>query len=119
MLTEKVGYQIGAGIEHDLQQKTSTYSGTSTISGLETFAINVDGVKNRTRGVGSVGMFYQVEKNQRLMGNVSIRVGNDQPPLNGSNWNGNLTSSKQCLINTPPLASGINMRICDSSITGR
>jgi len=73
MLTDKAGYQIGAGIEHDLQQKTSTYSGTSTISGLETFAINVDGVKNRTRGVGSVGLFYQVEKNQRLMGNVSIR----------------------------------------------
>lgn len=73
MLTEKVGYQIGAGVEHDLRQQTSTYSGTSTISGLETFAINVDGVKNRTRGVGSVGMFYQVEKNQRLMGNVSIR----------------------------------------------
>lgn len=73
MLTEKVGYQIGAGIEHDLQQKTSTYSGTSTISGLETFAINVDGVKNRTRGVGSVGMFYQVEKNQRLISNVTFR----------------------------------------------
>lgn len=73
MLTEKVGYQMGAGLEHDLRQQTSAYSGTSSISGLETFAINVDGVKNRTRGVGSVGMFYQVEKNQRLMGNVSIR----------------------------------------------
>ena len=73
MLTDKVGYQIGAGLEHDLRQQTSAYSGTSTISGLETFAINVDGVKNRTRGVGSVGMFYQVEKNQRLISNVSIR----------------------------------------------
>lgn len=73
MLTDRVGYQIGAGVEHDLRAQASSYSGTSSISGLDPFALSVDGVNNRTRGVGSVGMFYQVDKNQRLTSNVSFR----------------------------------------------
>ena len=73
MLSEKVGYQIGAAIEHDLYQQTSTYSGTSTISGLIAFALQTDGVNNRTRGIASAGAFYQVGKNQRITGNLSFR----------------------------------------------
>jgi hypothetical protein len=84
MLSDKVGYQIGAGFEYDLQQKTSGYSGTSEIPGLEAFTIPTNGVDNRARAFGSVGMFYQVEKNQRLVGNVGIRnqVFTNQTALN-------------------------------------
>jgi hypothetical protein len=73
MFTEKLGYQIGAGVDHDLRQQTSTYSGTSTISGLTSFDLSVDGVNNRTRGFASAGLFYQLAKNERLTGNVSLR----------------------------------------------
>jgi hypothetical protein len=73
MVSENIGYQIGAGLEHDLHQQTSAYSGTSSMVNLTSFALAVDGVSNRTRGVGSVGMFYQLEKNQRITGNFSIR----------------------------------------------
>lgn len=73
MFSEKVGYQLGVAIEHDLYQQTSSYSGTSTISGLTAFSLQTDGVNNRTRGIASAGAFYQVEKNQRIMGNFSFR----------------------------------------------
>lgn len=73
MLTEQMGYQLGAGIEYDLKQQTNAYSGTSTISGLESFSLATSGTYNRTRGVGSVGLFYQVDKNQRITANVGVR----------------------------------------------
>ena len=73
MFTDKVGYQASAGVEHDLRQQTGSYSGSSTIAGLETFALSMDGVNNRTRGFASAGLFYQVEKNQRLISQVSLR----------------------------------------------
>ncbi len=73
MLSEKVGYQVGAGIEYDLTQNVSQYSGSSTIPGLTTFSLATEGADNRFRGFGQVGMFYQVDKNQRLIGNVAVR----------------------------------------------
>lgn len=73
MFTEKVGYQIGAAIEHDIQREFSAYSGTSTISGLESFSLDTNGANNRTRGVGTLGLFYQAQNNMRLTGNVSVR----------------------------------------------
>jgi len=73
MLTENVGYQLSASVERDLRQQTNTYSGTSSISGLETIALSTDGVNNHTRAVASAGLFYQIDKNQRLTGNVSVR----------------------------------------------
>ena len=73
MLTDKIGYQVGAAVETDLRTQTSSYSGTSDITGLTSFALDTSGVNNRTRGFGSVSMFYQVDKNQRLTGNVSFR----------------------------------------------
>ena len=74
MLSERAGFKFGAGVEHDLQTCTNAYAGTSAITGLKSFALAADGVTNRTRGVGSVGAFYQVDKNQRLTGNVSLRI---------------------------------------------
>ena len=73
MFTEKVGYRLSGGLEHDLRQQTSSYSGTSAISGLETFAVDITGVNNRTRGFASAGLFYQIDKAQRLTANVSMR----------------------------------------------
>ncbi len=73
MLTEKIGYQVGAGLEHDLRRETSKYAGTSSITDLESFSLTTEGPSNRTRGFGSVGLHYQVEKNQRLTGSVGVR----------------------------------------------
>ncbi len=73
MLTERIGYQLGAGVEYDVRRDANDQSGTSSISGLETFSVSTGGSGSRTRGFGSVGLHYQVEKNQRLTGNVGIR----------------------------------------------
>ena len=73
LLSEKFGYQLSAGLESDLSHKNSTYSGSSTISDLETFALVVNGANNRTRGFGSAGLYYQVDKGQRFIANVNVR----------------------------------------------
>lgn len=73
MLTEKVGYQVGAGVEYDLKRDVAQYSGTSEIPDLEAFSLTTSGVYNRTRGAGSVGLFYQAQKNARLTANVGLR----------------------------------------------
>jgi hypothetical protein len=73
MITDNIGYQGSAGLEHDLRQQVSNYSGSSSVSGLETFALTISGANNRTRPVGSASLFYQLDKSQRLTGSVSVR----------------------------------------------
>ena len=72
-LTDKIGFQLGLGAEYDLAQKASAYAGASTIPGLETFALPGAQTSNRFRPVGNVSLFYQIDRTQRLTGNVSVR----------------------------------------------
>ena len=73
MFSDKVGYQASLGGEYDLAHKASTYSGTSTIPGLENFALANTGASNRSRVVASAGVHYQLDKTQRLTATVGVR----------------------------------------------
>ena len=73
MFSDKVGYQAALGGEYGLAHKANAYSGTSTISGLENFALDNTGSSNRARVVASTGLYYLVDKMQRLTANVSVR----------------------------------------------
>ena len=73
MYSDKVGYQASLGGEYDLAHKASNYSGTSTIPGMATFDLANTGSSNRARIVASTGVFYQVDKTQRLTANVAVR----------------------------------------------
>ena len=73
MLSDNVGYLASLGGEYDLMHKASTYSGTSAISSLETFALANTGSSNRARINASAGLFYQLDKTQRLTATVGVR----------------------------------------------
>ena len=70
---DRIGYQLALGVEHDINRQFTTYSGTSEIDGLTTFSLTNNGPSKRTRGFGSAGVHYQIEKNQRLTSNISLR----------------------------------------------
>jgi hypothetical protein len=79
-ITPEFSLTFGAGMEYDLNSKVDRYSGTSTISGLETFSINASQQQNETRAVGSAGMRYMIASNQALGFDASVRqmpYGND------------------------------------------
>lgn len=71
--SDKFGYQASLGGEYDLAHKSNTYSGTSTIPDLETFALANTGTSNRSRVVASAGLYYQMDKTQRLTASVGVR----------------------------------------------
>ena len=73
MFSDKVGYQASLGGEYDLAHKSNTYSGVSTIPGLENFALANTGASNRARVVASAGLYYQMDKTQRLTATVGVR----------------------------------------------
>jgi hypothetical protein len=79
-ITPEFSLTFGAGMEHDLNSKMDRYSGTSTITGLETFSINASQQQNELRAVGSAGMRYMVASNQAIAFDASVRqlpYGND------------------------------------------
>jgi hypothetical protein len=79
-ITPEFSLTFGAGMEHDLNSKMDRYSGTSTITGLESFSINASQQQNELRAVGSAGMRYMVASNQALGFDASVRqlpYGND------------------------------------------
>ena len=73
MASDRVGYQLGAGVDYYIYRSASPYAGTSLIADLETFALPVAGATRRASPVGSAAIFYQIDRNQRLTGNVSVR----------------------------------------------
>ena len=73
MFSDTVGYQASLGAEYDMSHKSNNYSGGSTIPTLETFALANTGASNRARVVASSGLYYQLNKTQRLTGTVGIR----------------------------------------------
>ena len=72
-MIDQIGFQLGLGAEYDLAQKASAYAGASAIPGLESFALPGAETTNRFRPMGNIGLFYQVDRTQRLTGNVSVR----------------------------------------------
>jgi hypothetical protein len=73
MFSDKVGYQMSLGGEFDLAHKAKTYSGASTIPGLLSFDLTNTGSSNRSRVVASTGLYYQMDKTQRLTATVGVR----------------------------------------------
>lgn len=73
MFSDKLGYQASFGAEYDVAHKASSYSGTSTIPDLETFALANTSSASRARVVASTGLYYQLDKTQRLTATVGVR----------------------------------------------
>ena len=79
-ITPQFSLTFGVGVEHDLDSKMDRYSGTSGISGLETFSIPASQQQNETRAAASAGMRYMIASNQALAFDASVRqmpYGND------------------------------------------
>ena len=73
MLNDKVSYQLGGGIEYDLQSDANAFSGSSTIPDLTTFSLENTADANRLRGHASLALGYAIAPNQRLTTSVSVR----------------------------------------------
>ena len=72
-VTDQIGFQLGLGVEYDLAHKASAYAGASAIPGLETFALPGSETSNRFRPVGNIGLFYQIDRTQRLTATATVR----------------------------------------------
>jgi len=72
-LTDVIGYQVGIGGEYDVGRSANHYSGTSSITGLETFSVNTNTTINRIRANASAGLSYAIDKSQKLITSVSVR----------------------------------------------
>ncbi len=72
-LSDQIGYQLGLGGEYDLAHNANNYTGTSAIPGLLSFDLPNGGSSNSFRAIGTAGLFYQIDKTQRLTSNVSVR----------------------------------------------
>ena len=72
-VTDQIGFQFGLGAEYDLIQKAGAYAGVSDIPGLESFALPGAETANRFRPMGNAGLFYQIDRTQRLTGSDTAR----------------------------------------------
>lgn len=72
-LAEGLTFVAGAGLEYDLSSRLNAYSGTSTISNLESFSVPSNEDDRRLRAVGSAGLRYNVAANQQLMLDAGVR----------------------------------------------
>ena len=70
---DNVGYELGAGVDYYAISTASAYAGASAIYGLEAFALPLPDAGRRAKPVGSVALFYQIDRNQRLTGHLSVR----------------------------------------------
>ena len=73
MASDRIGYQLGAGVDYYAFSAASPYAGASAISGLEAFALPGATLGQRASPVGSAAIFYQIDRTQRLTGHVSVR----------------------------------------------
>ena len=73
LLTDVIGYQIGIGGDYDVGRSANHYSGTSAISGLETFSVNTNTTTNRVRANAAAGLSYAIDKTQKLTTSISVR----------------------------------------------
>ena len=72
-MTQTVGYHLGIGGEYDIKTYVKNFAGSSTITGLETFAFNPNPTVNRLRPAMDFGVTYSIDPNQKLVGNIALR----------------------------------------------
>lgn len=68
-LAEKLTGTASVGIQQNLNYSMGNYAGTSAISGLETFSVQMPGNVN-SMATASAGLYYDVRKNERVGLNV-------------------------------------------------
>lgn len=68
-LAEKLTGTASVGIQQNLNYKMGNYQGTSTISGLESFSVNMPSNIN-SMATATAGMSYAVKKNEKIGVNV-------------------------------------------------
>ena len=73
MASDRIGYQLGMGVDYYAFSAASAYAGVSGIYGLEAFALPGAALGRRASPVGSAAIFYQIDRTQRLTGHVSVR----------------------------------------------
>ncbi len=73
LASETIGYSLAGGVDYYALRSASAYAGTSAIYGIETFALPGATTARRASPVGSAGLFYQIDRNQRMTGTVSVR----------------------------------------------
>jgi hypothetical protein len=70
---EKISAFVGLGAEYDVDREMDAYSGTSSITGLETFSVSTNSHPNRLRASASAGVGYQVAANRSISAQVAVR----------------------------------------------
>ena len=73
LVAETLSYQLSAGVESDVHETSSAYSGTSTIIDMESFALATAPVHKKTRGFATAGLSQALTRNQQLTANFSVR----------------------------------------------
>ena len=73
MASDRIGYQLGMGVDYYAFSAASAYVGVSGIYGLEAFALPGASLGRRASPVGSAAIFYQIDRTRRLTGHVSVR----------------------------------------------
>lgn len=69
LLVEKLTGTVSVGIQQSLKYSMANYQGTSGITGLETFSVQMPGA-NSAMATATAGLSYAVAKNERLGFNV-------------------------------------------------
>jgi len=71
--SDKIGYHLGVGVDYHFHSSMSAYAGVSEIWGLETFSLPGPITAQRVNPVGTVALFYQIDRTQAVTANVAIR----------------------------------------------
>lgn len=67
MLSADVGFEAALGLEYDLSRSANDFSGTSPITGLETFSLDHDdGDPAEIRPAGMMSLFYDLTPTRRI-----------------------------------------------------
>lgn len=73
-IIDKLGYEIGGGIEGDYSRSLNAFSGYSYINYVGEFSLpNNDTAWNAIRPFGLAGLTYDITPNQRLTANTTVR----------------------------------------------
>ena len=71
-LSDQRTISLGLGVDHELNTKSPSLSGTSDIPGLATFNIDSNFTPNRTRPFGKVGYTHQFENGATVGGDLRV-----------------------------------------------
>ena len=72
-IEDNINLIIGAGIEKNLDTKQMGMAGSSNVLLLENFTMSMPSLSENIRGVGSVGVSYDIDKDQTVMSQVVVK----------------------------------------------